>query len=128
MKPILMLVDDDPGILSALKRVLRREGYELLTQDNGRSALDELGTRRVDLVISDYKMPAMNGIDLLEEVARRWPGTARILLSGWSSEIPTEKLVAARLHALRSKPWDEDELKQSIRAALAAGSSSGSSS
>jgi DNA-binding NarL/FixJ family response regulator len=121
VKPVIMLVDDDPGILSALKRMLRRDGYELVTHSNARAALDELETRQVDVIVSDYKMPGKNGIDLLEEVARSWPRTARILLSGWSNEIPTEKLVAARLHAQLAKPWDEDELKSAIRKGVGSG-------
>ncbi len=115
-----MLVDDDPGILSALRRTLRREGYEILIVANARAALAEMESRAVDLVVSDQKMPGMKGVALLELIAKRWPGTARILLSGWSSEIPSRQIEAARVYAVLAKPWDEELLKKTLRSALAA--------
>ena len=118
-KPVVMLVDDEPRILSSLRRVLRREGYEILLATNGREALDELATRSVDVVISDHKMPGVSGVELLERIAHQWPSTARILLSGWSNEIPAKSLAAAKLGAVLTKPWEDEELKQTIRDALA---------
>lgn len=118
MKPTIMLVDDDPGILAALKRTLRREGYEILLMDNARAALEELQQQDVDLIISDHKMPGMTGIAFLAQVALDWPSTGRILLSGWSNEIPDAEIASARLTAILTKPWDEAELKQTIRDAL----------
>ncbi len=118
--PVVMLVDDDPGILSALRRALRREGYEILVAANARAALAEMESRAVDLVVSDHKMPGMKGVALLERIARRWPGTARILLSGWSSEIPSTQIEAAGIHAVLAKPWDDELLKRMLRSALAA--------
>jgi len=116
--PVVMLVDDEPRILSALSRILRREGYEILTKENARSALDEMEIRKVDLVVSDHKMPGMSGIAMLCEIAGKWPSTARILLSGWSSEIDPARMAAARLTAVLTKPWEDDELKATIRSAL----------
>jgi len=115
---VVLLVDDEPGILSALRRTLRREGYEIVTAGNARAALAELEARGVDLVISDHKMPGMSGTALLSRVAARWPETARILLSGWSGEIPPEELQAAKLSALLAKPWEDDALRGTIRSAL----------
>ena len=113
-----MLVDDEPRILSALRRSLRREGYEIVLAANGREALAELEGRAFDLVVSDQKMPGLSGARLLAQIAERWPGTARMLLSGWPGEIAPEDLAAARVHAVMSKPWEEEMLKETIRAAL----------
>jgi CheY-like chemotaxis protein len=118
VKPVIMLVDDEPGILSALTRTLRREGYEILLMENARSALATLEVRAVDVIVSDQKMPGMTGIAFLERVACHWPATRRILLSGWSSEIAAEKLAAARLDAVLTKPWEDEVLKQAIRVAV----------
>ena len=120
--PVVMLVDDEPRILSALRRVLRREGFELLLVETARDALTELEGRPIDVVVSDHKMPGISGVELLERIAERWPSTARILLSGWSNEIAAEELEGARLHAVLTKPWDEDGLKRTIHSALAASS------
>ncbi len=117
-QPIVLLVDDEPRILSALQRILRREPFEILVANNARDALDELETREINLVVSDYKMPGISGIDLLKRIATHWPTTGRILLSGWSNEIAEDELESARLHSVVMKPWDEVVLKTAIRTAL----------
>ncbi len=117
--PRVLLVDDEPRLLSALERVLRREPYRLESVSNAAAALDRLaGPPAIDLVVSDHKMPGMSGIELLAIVRVRWPDCARILLSGWTAGIPEDDLDAAGLHAQHPKPWDDVELKRSIRHAL----------
>ncbi len=119
---VVLLVDDEPRMLSALSRTLRREGHVLETAADASRALERLAASPpVALVISDHKMPGMTGVELLAEVARRWPGTARILLSGWVAEIPQTALARADVSALLSKPWDDAELKRVIREAIGDG-------
>jgi CheY-like chemotaxis protein len=113
-----LLVDDDPRVLSALRRGLRREAIRIETAGNAREALDLLADDAIDLVISDQKMPGLSGIELLERVRSRWPETQRILLSGWTSEIPQAKLDAAGLFCVIAKPWEDAELRRSIRKAV----------
>jgi two-component system response regulator PhcR len=72
-------------------------------------------------VLSDYKMPGRDGLDLLAEVARRWPGTARFLITGWAGDAAPAALAAARLRAVFPKPWDVEDLRAALRAALAEG-------
>ncbi len=120
--PVVLLVDDDARVLSALRRALRREAYDLEVAGNAARALERLAIDPpIALVISDYKMPGMNGIELLTRVRSRHPETARILLSGWACEICASDREAAGLVALLAKPWDDGELKDSIRAALPLG-------
>jgi response regulator RpfG family c-di-GMP phosphodiesterase len=119
--PTLLLVDDEERILSALKRVLRREGYRIVTARGGDEALRALDVEPVDLVVSDHKMPGMNGLDLLAAVAERRPGTARILVTGWPEEVPAGRMRALGIAALIPKPWDDGELKQALRRALGRG-------
>ena len=117
--PVVLLVDDEPRMRSALKRTLRREGFAIETASNASEALDRMADGPpVDLVISDYKMPGQNGIELLTAIRRDSPGTARILLSGWTSEIDPTALRAAGCAAVLAKPWDDAELKAEIHAAL----------
>lgn len=116
---VVLLVDDEPRILSALQRSLRREAYDVVQASDARGALEILEQQPIDLVLSDHKMPGLSGVQLLKMVAERWPATTRILMSGWSGEIPDAELDAAGLHALLPKPWDEDGLKDAIRAAIA---------
>ncbi len=117
--PVVLLVDDDSRILSALRRTLRREAFEIETTESGARALERLGLDPpIALVISDHKMPGMTGVELLTKARARYPSTARILLSGWTSEIPAEELRAAGPAAVHSKPWDDGELKATIRTTL----------
>ena len=117
-RPVVLLVDDDANVLSALRRSLRRENLEVRTARDARGALEQLEEGGVDLVISDYRMPGMSGLDLLTTARDRWPGIERILLSGWSAEIPPPELKAAGLFASLSKPWDDAELRSVIQRAV----------
>ena len=117
-QPVVLLVDDDSRVLSALRRGLRREPILIETAANAREALDRLDGDAIDLVMSDHKMPGLSGIELLKTVRSRWPETQRILLSGWTSEIPRHDLDAADLFCVIAKPWDDDELRRSIRRAV----------
>jgi CheY-like chemotaxis protein len=115
---VLLVVDDEPRILSALQRTLRREGYEILTADSGAAALRTLRAQRVDLLLTDHKMPGMTGLELIREVAAQWPGIARFLLTGWSAEVSPEETRRLGIRALVPKPWDDAELKARLREAL----------
>jgi len=117
-QPVVLLVDDESHVLSALRRSLRREAIRIETAGNAREALETLAGEPFDLVISDQKMPGVSGIELLKTIRARWPETRRILLSGWASEISTADLDAAGLFRVIAKPWDDAELRQSIREAV----------
>jgi response regulator RpfG family c-di-GMP phosphodiesterase len=120
-RPVLLIVDDEPRILSALARSLRREGYEILTAATPREALQTLDERSVDAVLSDHKMPGMTGDQLLAEVARRCPDAVRMLITGWTHELPEERLEELGVAALITKPWDDTKLKATLRRALELG-------
>lgn len=117
-RPVLLIVDDEARILTALRRVLRSERYEILTAETPAEALRLLDERRVDLVLSDHKMPSMSGLELLARVARKQPSAGRVLITGWTEEVPPEELAAVGVRALVPKPWDNAELKATLRAAL----------
>jgi DNA-binding NtrC family response regulator len=121
-RPIVLLVDDDDRVLSSLRRSLRREPFEIETVGNAERALERLRVApAVALVISDFRMPGMTGLELLKIVRQRYRSTARILLSGWTSEVPSAELAVAELFATHEKPWDDAALKASIRSALGIG-------
>jgi CheY-like chemotaxis protein len=117
-EPVVLLVDDDSNVLSALRRGLRREPVRIETAESAREALERLAGDSIDLVVSDQKMPGASGIELLKTIRARWPDTRRILLSGWTSEIPKAELDAAGLFCVIAKPWDDAELRRSIRSAV----------
>jgi len=111
----LLFVDDEANILSALRRTLRREGYRILTAETPERALALLEAESVDLLVTDQKMPGMSGLQLLAEVHRRWPGTPRLLLTGWTQAVPPEQIRSLRIGAVIPKPWDDAELKRIVR-------------
>jgi response regulator RpfG family c-di-GMP phosphodiesterase len=116
--PVLLIVDDEARILTALRRALRRENYEILTAETPAEALRVLDTQPVDLILSDHKMPGMSGVELLAAAARKQPNARRVLITGWTEEVPPAELEAIGVHALLPKPWDDAELKATLRAAL----------
>ena len=115
---VVVCVDDEPAILSALRRSLRSEPYELLTTENPESALEWVDSRDVSLVITDQRMPGMVGTELLEEVLRRSPSTARILLTAYPGSTASEPGLREWTECMISKPWDEGMLRKTIRQLL----------
>jgi response regulator RpfG family c-di-GMP phosphodiesterase len=113
-RPVVLLVDDEAYILAALKRVLRREPYEVVTAASPQEGLGVLAQRAVRVVVSDQKMPGASGISFLRDVAVRYPATRRVLLTGWPEEILQRDRDAAKLEAVLLKPWDEVELKATL--------------
>ena len=116
--PRLLILDDESRILSALRRTLRREGYEILTFETAEEALRELEDRPVDAVLSDQRMPGMTGLQFLKRVAQRRPHAARLLITGWTETIPPEDLEKLGVRVLINKPWDDATLKATLRQIL----------
>ncbi|MGH8450127.1 HD domain-containing phosphohydrolase [Pseudomonas sp.] len=111
-KPAILLVDDEESILNSLRRLLRTQPYEVLLAGSGAQALDILATRSVDLVMSDARMPGMDGAQLLAEVHRLYPATSRILLTGYADVTTIIKAInEGQIHRYISKPWNDDELQ-----------------
>jgi response regulator RpfG family c-di-GMP phosphodiesterase len=115
----LLCVDDEANILNALKRLFRSQGYDVLTAGSGAEALELLGKFDVDLVISDMRMPEMDGAQFLEQARKRWPDTIRILLTGHSDMNSTVAAInQGGIHRYISKPWDDHDMVATARQAL----------
>lgn len=115
----VICVDDEPAILSALRRALRLEPYETLTTESPGDALRWVNTREVSLIITDQRMPGMEGTELLQEVSRCSPNTARIILTAYPGPTMSgNPAVRRRLECMISKPWDSGMLRRTIRQLL----------
>jgi response regulator RpfG family c-di-GMP phosphodiesterase len=115
----LLCVDDEPGVLSALRRVFRRDGYNVLLASSGAEGLQILQRESVDLVISDMRMPVMDGAEFLKQVRVGHPETARILLTGYASRQATESAIhEGEIYRCLDKPWNDDDLLSVVRQAL----------
>jgi response regulator RpfG family c-di-GMP phosphodiesterase len=115
----ILCVDDEVNILATLRRLLRKHGYEVLTAESAQGGLRELEEKSVDLVISDMRMPEMDGAAFLQIVRQRWPDTVRLLLTGFA-DIPSilSAINNGEIYRYLTKPWEEQELLLILRRAL----------
>ena len=115
----LLLVDDEPNVLKALQRIFRQENYQVLTAGDGDAALRVLAGEPVQLVIADYKMPGMDGAELLRRIKAQYPDTIRIMLTG---QADTGAVMGAvnegAVYKFILKPWDDDDLRITVALAL----------
>jgi len=117
--PTLLCVDDEPNILSALRRLFRPCGYKVLTAEGGDAALALLAQEPVDLIISDMRMPHMDGAQLLEQVCARWPHITRLLLTGYADVSSTIAAInLGKIHRYIAKPWNDEEMLMIVRDAF----------
>lgn len=118
-QPTLLLVDDEQNILSALRRLLRSEGYRILTANSGAEAIELLKTETVDVVMSDQRMPGMAGVDLLRVAKEMQPECVRIVLSGYTElQAVTSAINDGAIYKFLCKPWDDAHLKANIAEAF----------
>jgi len=126
-QPKVLIVDDERGILSALTRLLRNEGYTLLTAGSAFDALELLeqhcrSERAVDLVMSDQRMPGMQGSEFFEIVKRKYPETIRILFSGYAdAEEVHHAFDSGAICLFFAKPWNDVDVRMTLRRALEEG-------
>jgi len=115
----LLFVDDEANILSSLKRLFRPFGYRIFTAESGALGLEIMEREVVDLVVSDMRMPEMNGAQFLEKVSAKWPDTVRILLTGYAEIASTiDAINKGKIFRYISKPWDDNDIALIIKHAL----------
>lgn len=116
----VLLVDDEPRVLEALRRTLRDPAYRVLTASDGREALSLMAAGGVDVLISDIDMPGMSGIELIAEVRRRHPEVIRLLLTGDASlDSALDAINHGEVYRYLVKPWKGAELRQIVADAIA---------
>ena len=119
MLSTILLVDDETNILMALKRTLRGTGHTILTANSAADALHTLTHHNVDLIISDYLMPHMTGIELLSHVEKLQPDAIRVILSGHADfDIVTQAIRSGSVHKYLAKPWTNAVLVDQIDSLL----------
>ena len=120
MRHSLLIVDDEEFVRNALVRALRNEEFDIRTADGPKAAWDALTTRPADIVLSDFKMPRISGLDLLQRVREEYPDTIRIMLTGHAD---VETVIGAvnnsEIYRFLTKPWNDEELKLVLRLAAA---------
>lgn len=115
----LLLVDDEENILSSLRRLLRRDGYTILTATSGQQGLEALATNRVDVILSDQRMPGMTGVEFLHKAKDMYPDTVRLVLSGYTDlQSVTDAINEGAIYKFLTKPWDDAMLRANIEEAF----------
>jgi diguanylate cyclase (GGDEF)-like protein/PAS domain S-box-containing protein len=115
----LLLVDDEPNILASLKRLLRRDGHVILTANSGPEGLDVLSRHKVDVIISDQRMPGMTGVEFLRAAKVNYPDTVRIVLSGYTElQSVTDAINEGAVYRFLTKPWEDEQLREHIQKAF----------
>lgn len=119
MERTLLVVDDEPNILSSLKRLFRREGYQLFSASSGSEGLGILAENNVGVIISDQRMPEMTGVEFLSQVKKNYPNTTRIILSGYTDlNSVTDAINKGEIYKFLTKPWDDDLLRKNVKLAF----------
>lgn len=115
----ILCVDDEPNILASLQRLFRKHHFRVLCADGAAAGLAVLEQERIDVVMSDMRMPQCNGTDFLERVRERWPTTMRLLLTGYAD---LGSIVGAinrgEIYRYITKPWNEEDILLVVRDAL----------
>ena len=118
-RPLVVSIDDDPAVCASLQRALSNEPYEFIATGDPDEALDLVRTRKVSVLIADYRMPVLSGTGLLQVVKATSPGTARLVLSAYPDNPWIQRASEMDVvDQILAKPWDNDDLRRVIRAEL----------
>lgn len=117
----ILLVDDEPDILESLQELIQvsMDDVEVFAVESGEDALELLERQAVDLIVSDFKMPGMNGLDFLKTARERMPAVPRIIMTAFPDlDIAIRAINEAAIENFFTKPLDPDEILNVIGATL----------
>jgi PAS domain S-box-containing protein/diguanylate cyclase (GGDEF)-like protein len=115
----LLLVDDEDNIVSALKRLLRRDGYHIVTASSAAEGLQRLAEQEVDVIVSDQRMPGMTGVEFLHRAKALYPATMRLVLSGYTElQSIIDAVNEGAIYKFLTKPWDDQLLRSHVAEAF----------
>lgn len=118
MKPHVLILDDEAAIGRSLARTLRQAGFDVTPVDDADEAMRRLQTAAFSVIVSDQRMPKMDGVTFLERCAREQPAAVRILLTGYAdAQVAAEAVNRAGVFRLLWKPWADSEIVEAIRQA-----------
>lgn len=118
--PAIILVEDEPDILIILHRLMRdlTGGYDIITVSSGADALAQIALRKVPLVITDYNMPGMNGLQLAAAIKETSPDTYVVMITAYATPELERRAREQRIDYYLSKPFPLDRLEQIVRDVL----------
>jgi two-component system NtrC family sensor kinase len=115
----VLVVDDEVNVLKSLKRVLRSEGFSIITAESGEQGLEALASRSVHMIVSDQRMPGMSGLEFLTKARGICPDAVRIILTGYSDLRTAEEAInTVEIYRFLAKPWNDEDLKVTVKEGL----------
>lgn len=115
----LLFVDDEDAILRSLQRLFVPLGYRVLTANSGEQGLQLLKDNEVDVIISDMRMPKMNGATFLKQAAAQWPAVKRLLLTGYADvESAISAVNDGKIDYYLTKPWKDNQIEVAVQQAI----------
>jgi len=115
----ILCVDDEPNILSALRRMFMLSGFDIEEASSGAEAIKKLEEKEFHLVLSDMQMPGMNGAELLAQDRERWPKVMRLMLTGTADlKAAISAIKEGEIYRYLTKPWNDEEVVSTIKSAL----------
>ncbi len=117
-RPNILIVDDEPNVLLTVDAILQQEGYATTALPNGNAAIEAIRRRHYDLVLTDLKMPGVDGLAVLEEVRKSSPDTVTIMMTGYASVDSAVEALQAGAYEYLLKPTDVNDLKAAVRRSL----------
>src|SRR5947209_3610704 len=111
----ILVVDDDPHVLTTLAQLLKGE-FDVLTADSAETAQQRFAERDIDLILADQNLPGMSGVQLLEWVRERSPRTVRLMMTGMAKlEDAVQAINCGQVYSFLFKPWRAEHLLQNLR-------------
>lgn len=117
-KAKILVADDEPGVLLTTQAILQEEGYDVEAASSGLEAMEAIRQRHYDLVLTDLKMPGVDGLGVLAEVRKRSPLTVTVMMTGYGSVISALDSVKLGAYEYLLKPIEVEDLKQAVRRSL----------
>ncbi|MBA2251535.1 MAG: response regulator [Nitrospirales bacterium] len=118
-QPYILCVDDEPGIVRSIRRILKAEPVNVLIAASGAEGLEILRKQSVALILTDYRMPEMNGIEFLEQAAPLCPDAFRMILTGYAeAHVLVEAVNRGQIYKILYKPFQEEDIKLTVRSGL----------
>ncbi len=118
-KRTILFVDDEESVLNSLQRGLIDEPYGTLFADSGKEALELLSKNEVQVIVSDMRMPGMDGLEFIRKVKKEYPFTIRLIMSGYTdSNTLLNAVNQGKIFRYIPKPWNTDEVKLILHQAI----------
>ena len=113
------MVDDEKNVASALQRLFQLDGYHVLTAESANEGFELLASNHVSIVISDQRMPVMNGTEFLSRVKELYPDIVRIMLTAHADlDSVTDAVNNGAVYKFLNKPWDDDVIRNKVKEAF----------